>query len=78
MSEALLKHYRDKNGISEEQEQKQLEELESKSVTKQDLNSLGEVVAFFMLTIDDLGSMNAALMQEIEELKERLEVVEGA
>ncbi|MFP7737455.1 hypothetical protein ACLHDF_29975 [Priestia aryabhattai] len=73
--DVLLAAYRQKLGITEEEEQQMIVEIQEGSAPTQDMTNIGEMVAVNMEDSQAMAEMVSSLMMEVQQLKEEVEAL---
>lgn len=71
--DTLLEAYRQKLGITEEEEEQLILELKDKSAPTQDMSNVAESVATNIEDIQALAEMVSSLLEDVENLKAEVE-----
>ncbi|UYT83939.1 hypothetical protein [Priestia megaterium] len=67
--DVLLAAYRQKLGITEEEEQQMIAEIQEDSAPTQDMSNIGEMVAINMEDNQTVAEMVGSLLMDMEQLK---------
>ncbi|MBU3569287.1 hypothetical protein IUK39_03725 [Priestia aryabhattai] len=67
--DVLLAAYRQKLGITEEEEQQMIAEMQEDSAPSQDMSNIGEMVAINMEDSQAVAEMVGSLLMDMEQLK---------
>jgi undecaprenyl pyrophosphate synthase len=73
--DVLLSAYRQKLGITEEEEQQMIAEIQEGSAPTQDMTNIGEMVAVNMEDSQAMAEMVSSFMMEVQQLKEEVEAL---
>jgi hypothetical protein len=73
--DTFLAAYRQKLGITEEEEQQIIVEIQEGSAPTQDMTNIGEMVAVNMEDSQAMAEMVSSLMMEVQQLKEEVEAL---
>ncbi|MDN3365432.1 hypothetical protein QU577_27085 [Priestia megaterium] len=71
--DVLLAAYRQKLGITEEEEQQMIAEIQEGSAPTQDLSNIGEMVAINMEDNQAVAEMVSSLMMDVQQLRDEVE-----
>ena len=71
--DVLLAAYRQKLGITEEEEQQMIEEIQEGSAPTQDMSNIGEMVAINMEDNQAVAEMVSSLMMDVQQLRDEVE-----
>jgi len=69
----LLAAYRQKLGITEEEEQQMIAEIQEGSAPTQDMSNIGEMVAINMEDNQAVAEMVSSLMMDVQQLRDEVE-----
>ncbi|MEJ9151066.1 hypothetical protein [Bacillus smithii] len=75
--EELLQRVLQILGKTEEEFNREVEELKEKSLINQDVSSLSDVAAFLIVNSDAMAQANAELIAKVADLEQRLSQMEG-
>ncbi|AXI29438.1 hypothetical protein V7079_22815 [Priestia megaterium] len=71
--DVLLAAYRQKLGITEEEEQQMIAEIQEGSAPTQDMSNIGEMVAINMEDNQAVAEMVSSLMMDVQQLRDEVE-----
>ncbi|MGN8233247.1 hypothetical protein ACTHAL_001475 [Priestia flexa] len=71
--DVLLAAYRQKLGITEEEEQQMIAEIQEGSAPTQDMSNIGEMVAINMEDNQAVAEMVSSLMMDVQQLRNEVE-----
>ena len=71
--DVLLAAYRQKLGITEEEEQQMIAEIQGDSAPTQDMSNIGEMVAINMEDSQAVAEMVSSLMMDVQQLRDEVE-----
>lgn len=71
--DVLLAAYRQKLGITQEEEQQMIAEIQEGSAPTQDMSNIGEMVAINMEDNQAVAEMVSSLMMDVQQLRDEVE-----